>query len=106
MFLKQRGHEVTRATGGEAALDLLRRQTFDLLITDVDMPGMNGLSLISHDDAMDGLQGVIVLTGRTYYELLAVEQGRRNLRTMPKPLSPVRLTEMVEEFLTADASVS
>lgn len=39
-------HQVTEAEDGQQARQLLRQQTFDLLITDIEMPGFSGLELV------------------------------------------------------------
>jgi CheY-like chemotaxis protein len=39
------GHTVFKAPSAQAALDVLERETVDLVISDVSMPGMNGVSL-------------------------------------------------------------
>jgi len=44
--LRTRGHEVTTATDGQAALESLERQRFDLLVLDINMPRLDGLSLL------------------------------------------------------------
>jgi diguanylate cyclase (GGDEF)-like protein/PAS domain S-box-containing protein len=44
--LRQAGYSVTAAAGGQAALDLLDAQHFDLVMVDVNMPGMNGLEVL------------------------------------------------------------
>lgn len=41
-LLKAKGHQITTATDGEAALELLDRQTFDLIVSDIMMPKMDG----------------------------------------------------------------
>jgi two-component system chemotaxis response regulator CheY len=43
--LKSAGHEVTEAVDGKNALDIARRESFNLVITDVNMPNMDGLTL-------------------------------------------------------------
>ena len=43
LLLEKRGHVVTVANDGSQVLGLLRRQHFDLVLMDVQMPGMNGL---------------------------------------------------------------
>jgi CheY-like chemotaxis protein len=42
------GYWVETCESGEAALERLRRARFDLLITDLRLPGMNGLALLEH----------------------------------------------------------
>jgi len=44
--LKTRGHEVTTAVDGQAALESLERRRFDLLVLDINMPRLDGLSLL------------------------------------------------------------
>jgi diguanylate cyclase (GGDEF)-like protein/PAS domain S-box-containing protein len=44
--LRQAGYAVTAAAGGQAALDLLDTQRFDLVMLDLEMPGMNGLEVL------------------------------------------------------------
>ncbi|MCC5796138.1 MAG: response regulator [Methylophaga sp.] len=43
--LKDAGHIITAADNGSAALDIAKRQKFDLVLTDVNMPVMDGITL-------------------------------------------------------------
>jgi len=43
--LKGAGHQVTEAVDGQAALDVAKNQKFDLVLTDVNMPRMDGITL-------------------------------------------------------------
>jgi two-component system NtrC family response regulator len=45
--LEHRGYSVTTAKNGVEALDLIRRRNYDLLLTDVRMPEMDGIELLS-----------------------------------------------------------
>jgi len=53
--LAQRGYDVVCADGGEAAAEAIAEQKPDLIVTDVMMPGMDGIDLINwlHDNAID-----------------------------------------------------
>ena len=44
--LKTRGHEVTTAADGQAALESLERRRVDLLVLDINLPRLDGLSLL------------------------------------------------------------
>lgn len=43
--LKSAGHEVVEAVDGKNALDIAKKESFNLVITDVNMPNMDGLTL-------------------------------------------------------------
>ena len=47
LALKTAGHEVMNADNGTAALELLALHQFDLVITDLVMPNLNGVNLIN-----------------------------------------------------------
>ena len=46
LFLEMAGHQSLACQDGITALDLLRRNKFDLVLTDVGMPRMNGIELV------------------------------------------------------------
>ena len=46
MTLEKAGHEVTAADGGEAAIDAIRKESFDGIITDLRMPKVDGLQVL------------------------------------------------------------
>ena len=63
-FLREQDLEVVTALNGLEALEILRNERFDLLITDVFMPRMSGLELIRRcKDSHPGLPSIII-TGR------------------------------------------
>jgi nitrogen regulation protein NR(I) len=62
-FLEKKGFEVTLAQNGEAALDLLRTETFDLVLTDLVMPGKGGMEVLKGAAASQPDTPVIVVTG-------------------------------------------
>jgi CheY-like chemotaxis protein len=44
-LLTELGHSISRVRSGEEALEIVRRQPFDIVFSDVVMPGMGGLKL-------------------------------------------------------------
>jgi putative two-component system response regulator len=64
--LAQLGHTPVLATGGDQALTILRRGEIHLVITDWEMPGMNGVDLcrILRQEDFNGYVYLIMLTGR------------------------------------------
>lgn len=98
-WLEQNGHRVVRADNGQAALDLFEAEPFELLVTDVGMPELDGLGLLRALSGKEWPRGVIVLTARHDYEALAARHRERHIRLMPKPFSPRQIAELVEELL-------
>src|SRR6516162_5272723 len=66
-------HQVTEATNGREALELFKRENFDLLITDYAMPGMLGDELARRVKQMCPAQPVLMITGSI--EASALEKG-------------------------------
>ena len=56
-------HHVGLASNGKAALDLFETGSYDMVITDLAMPGMSGLELASHIKNIDPEMPVLLLTG-------------------------------------------
>ena len=87
------GHQCESARDGAEALGLLTSSTFQVLVTDWDMPRMDGLELCGRvrQAGLDGYTYVIVLTARDRVEdkQAALEAGADDFLT--KPLDPVEL---------------
>lgn len=90
--------EITEAVDGEDALRKLLAQKVHLIISDFNMPNLDGLSLLRAVRAHDGLKstGFIMLTGRADKELVqrAVQFGVNNY--LVKPFTVATLKEKIE----------
>jgi len=62
IFLKQMGHEVLQADNGLTALEVIKTQTIDVLITDLKMPQLDGIGLIKQLHQQGSEIPVIVVT--------------------------------------------
>lgn len=61
--LRRAGHTVHLSADGQEALDAFQREAFDVVITDLDMPGLNGRDLAAKLKACVPGQRIILLTG-------------------------------------------
>nr|MBF0221295.1 response regulator [Desulfobulbaceae bacterium] len=61
--LRQEKYEVTTANGGQEALQLIAKQHFDLIVTDLVMTGVDGLDVLKEVKRLNDLTCVIILTG-------------------------------------------
>ncbi len=62
MVLNEEGYDTTVVSNGQSALDLLKAQDFDVLITDIKMPKMDGMELINHSLKICPQTFVIIIT--------------------------------------------
>ncbi len=100
--LARHGYTVTTAANGEEAVELLDGEAFDLLISDVVMPSMDGPTLVRH--AREKFPDLPVLFMSGYAE----EQLRRSIdidrvHFLPKPFSVKQIAEAAQKVL-AEAS--
>ena len=95
-LLKKKGYDVETATSGEACLERMEKQTFDVVILDVKMPGIDGVETLKRIKNMYPLTEVIMLTGHGTVEN-AVE-GMRNAayNYLLKPCNVDNLVDVME----------
>jgi len=97
-FLEPQGVDVTTATGGAAALESLERDTFDVVILDVMMPGMDGLETLRRIRAMSSVP-VLMLTARgdETDRIVGLELGADDY--LPKPFNPRELLARIRALM-------
>lgn len=71
------GFHITQAESGDQALQLLRQQTFDVLLSDIEMPGRSGLELAQWLQQQHTKTKIIIITtfGRAGYIRRAIDMG-------------------------------
>jgi len=62
-LLTRKGYHVVLADSGQKGMEIVRREQFDVLVLDLKMPGMDGLTVLQHVRRLNPTQPVIVLTG-------------------------------------------
>jgi CheY-like chemotaxis protein len=62
-LLQELGYNISTATGGDEALDLISRQNFDVVVTDFKMPRMDGVELIKRIRSANPGARIILLSG-------------------------------------------
>ena len=99
---------VTEADDGNTALPLLKNGNFDFLITDWNMPGMQGLELLRHvrSDARLAKLPVLMLTAEAKREQI-VEAAQAGVSGyVIKPFTAVTLKEKIDKILAAQAAAA
>ena len=101
-FLSLKGYRVTLAGDGQEALERLREDPADVVITDLRMPRMDGRGLIREIRGMDAALPVIVMTGYLTAETRddALTDGSwRPLEILRKPVSPQEILSTLQRML-------
>lgn len=111
-ILSRMGCRVFKADCGEEGLDILSRESMDIVLLDLKMPGMDGMEVLEHIQSRHKQVLVIVITGFATVEtaIEAMKQGAYDF--IPKPFEPdqlrmvanrardkIRLTREAEELM-------
>jgi DNA-binding response OmpR family regulator len=101
-FLERANYQVTIALNGQQALDKIAQEMPDLLITDVQMPKMNGIQLceIVNRDYPILNKLIIIMTSRTDNDIRVWAEPHSHIELMEKPVSMRRLTARLNEHFS------
>jgi CheY-like chemotaxis protein len=62
-FLDTKGYAVQTSANGHQALEIIERQEFDLVVSDIEMAGVNGFELLRHTRVNYPRIGIVLMTG-------------------------------------------
>lgn len=100
--LRNAGYHVTPVAQGGQALDRALEDEFDLLLMDLNMPGMDGWETLDHLARLKPALPVIIITAQPNQRDWAEAEGARAL--MEKPLEFPRLLQTIRDFTTQPAA--
>ena len=94
IMLRQAGHDVTLAEGGEQAVEILKSEAFDLVITDLRMRKVDGLGVLRAAKELSPSAVVLVVTAfaSTETAVEAMKLGAYDYVTKPFKLDEIKLT--------------
>jgi non-canonical purine NTP pyrophosphatase (RdgB/HAM1 family) len=95
------GYEVTKASDGWEAWNLLHEEEFDLLLTDLEMPRMNGYELITElkRDSILHTIPVVVLSSRTGEKSRKKVAEAKADTFVSKPIKPLILLKVLQDYV-------
>ncbi|HXM91080.1 MAG TPA: sigma 54-interacting transcriptional regulator, partial [Candidatus Dormibacteraeota bacterium] len=93
------GHEVTVCDNATRALETLRSETFDLVFSDVVMPGKTGLDLLEEMKSLGIKTPIIMISGQANIEMAVRATKLGALDFLEKPLSTDKLLLTIENAL-------
>ncbi|HEY1613752.1 MAG TPA: ATP-binding protein [Rhizomicrobium sp.] len=102
-LLRRRGHEIRQVESGEGAIAAMRDERFDLFLTDIHMPGLDGIEaarrIRAHEDANGKVRTPIIAVTAD-----ALETGRQACKDagmngfLTKPIAPSEIDTMLAEL--------
>ena len=102
--LSGKGYAVITAADGEEALRKLSAETYDVVFTDIRMPGMSGLEVVERVKASQPWLPVVIVTGYGTGENEARATAAGVAGFLRKPLSPDMIEGTTERALAAGAA--
>lgn len=97
-WLTLEGFQVVTVYNGEEALVKLTKQNYDLLITDIAMPRLNGVDLIAKIRNVHPGLPIMVVSGNINSSILANLQEMKVRHILPKPIKPNEFRRMINEL--------
>ena len=107
LSLRGTPHDLRTAAGGTEALETMRRWRPDVLVTDVAMPGMDGLDLASAvraDPDMKGLP-IVFMTASIHVDAIAQRTLAGPTAYLYKPFGPAALRTMLDSLIAEGTQV-
>ncbi len=99
-ILRLEGYTIKAVESGEAAVDILRKEPFDVMVLDLKMPGMSGIDVLEAIDEEAGEMKVIVLTAHGSMDT-AIQAIRYRVHDyLLKPVMPENIVRCIENAVT------
>ncbi len=102
-LLRRQEYDVTEADNGQNACQLIDRQTFDLAMLDLRMPGLDGFDVMKHIAARQPDCGIVVVSGESSFDSVSRALRRGALDYIRKPFDPDELLATVGSVLEKQA---
>lgn len=88
-LLRKKGFEAAELNDPNQALDILQKHNYRVILLDIDMPGINGMELLTNIKKRDGGVNVIVLTGMISQATALTAMRRGALACLFKPIDDI-----------------
>lgn len=99
MFLQKKGYDVSEASSGHDALELIKQQAFDLVLLDEMMPGMDGLQTMQEIKEIDPALPVVMVTKSEEEDLMEQAIGQQIADYLTKPVNPSQVLMVTKRIL-------
>ncbi|MEI6555224.1 MAG: bifunctional response regulator/alkaline phosphatase family protein [Paludibacter sp.] len=91
LFLEEKGYEVVTATNGKDAVELCRKETFDIIFLDENMPGLSGLETLALIKEIDQDVPMVMITKSEEENIMNMAIGNKIADYLTKPVNPSQI---------------
>ncbi len=98
-FLEDKGYIVYTATNSSDAIDMLKKENFDILFLDENMPGMGGLAMLEHARNLNISIPVVMITKHQEEHLMEEALANRITDFLIKPVNPSQILLTLKKVL-------
>ena len=102
IFLEKKGYELIPVTNGPDAISLVQSQTFDAVLLDEMMPGMDGLHVLQEVNAIDPGLPVVMITKSEEEHIMDDALGSRISDYLTKPVNPSQIFTTLKRLFDRD----
>ena len=88
LFLEKRGYKVVPCNNGQDALNLIRTSSFDVVLLDENMPGINGIETLNEIKSINPNVPVIMITKNEEEQIMEEALGGKISDYLIKPVNP------------------
>ena len=98
-LLNLEGHRVTLAEDGIDGLRILKQKEFDMVLTDINMPKMNGWEFLRNIEKLYPGLPAAVITGLSSQQILRFGDTTLARKILIKPITIKKIRKLIEEIL-------
>jgi CheY-like chemotaxis protein len=91
IFLENKGYDVSTATNGSDAIDMVKEQSFDIIFLDENMPGYSGLQTLSRIKEINLIVPVVMITKSEEEAIMDEAIGSKMADYLIKPVNPKQI---------------
>lgn len=91
LFLEEKGYEVVTASNGKDAIDICKKESFDIIFLDENMPGLSGLETIPFIKEIDPNVPLVMITKSEEENIMNMAIGSKIADYLTKPVNPSQI---------------
>ncbi len=91
IFLEEKGYDVSTVTNGKDAIDLVQKESFDIIFLDENMPGLSGLETLTQIKAIDPNVPLVMITKSEEEDIMNMAIGNKIADYLTKPVNPSQI---------------